>query len=887
MATKKKLLEAAAGAAGGAALNVESVFSTYLYEGNGSSQVIENGINLGQSYGSGSANFNGTDQRIDIPSATNLQIGSADFTLEMFFFLKEDAAVYDILAIKGFNSQNSREYGFEFVGGGAIYYLYSTNGSGWQLPQVVTSGVTVGEWHHIAVSRDGSNLSVWFNGTRTYNDTNHPLTYHTGTDNFQIAGYDDGSTNALYSPAYFSNLRLVKGSVVYNPTSTSITVPTSELTNVTNTSLLTLQGSSPFTDNSSSGHSAVPYGSPSASTFGPFDAAEAGEGGLVWAKQRTGSSSQHALFDTENGTLKALASSSTAALATEASVTSFNANGFSLGNFNNTSGQDYASWTFRKAPKFFDVVTYTGNSTAGRTISHNLGTTVGSIIIKRTDTTSSWVVYHRGNTAAPETDYLTLNTTDATSDLASIWFDTAPTDTEFTLGDQIWVNASGGTYVAYLFAHNDGDGEFGPDGDADIIKCGSFTGNGSSDGPEIDLGFEPQWVLLKDATNGSTNWNMHDNMRGITVGGADAILYANQNFAENASIARMDITPTGFKMRTSTTGWNASSANMIYIAIRRGPMAVPESATDVFDVNAITGNGTSDRAINTGFVTDVHLSMRRSSNYPTIVDRLRGHGSGRTKRLATHVTNAEQSLTGNYWLGLDTNDGYILSSDYENQSSQTYVQYAWKRAPSHFDAVAYTGTGLSNVNTISHNLGVAPEMIWTKRRDSTNDWQVYHSGLNGGTTPEQYSISLNTTLNEQNRTYWNDTAPTSTTFQVTDAINGNGDPYIAYLFASLDGVSKVGSYTGDGTTGRVIDCGFSSGARFVMVRTYTLADNWWIFDTERGIVAGNDPRLYLNTTDAEATTADLVDPHSSGFIVNSVNGEMNYSGRGYIFYAIA
>jgi hypothetical protein len=100
-------------------------------------------------------------------------------------------------------------------------------------------------------------------------------------------------------------------------------------------------------------------------------------------------------------------------------------------------------------------------------------------------------------------------------------------------------------------------------------------------------------------------------------------------------------------------------------------------------------------------------------------------------------------------------------------------------------------------------------------------------------------------------------------------------------------VSKVGSYTGDGTTGRVIDCGFSSGARFVMVRTYTQADYWWIFDTERGIVAGNDPRLYLNTTDAEATTADLVDPHSSGFIVNSVNGEMNYSGRGYIFYAIA
>ena len=71
----------------------------------------------------------------------------------------------------------------------------------------------------------------------------------------------------------------------------------------------------------------------------------------------------------------------------------------------------------------------------------------------------------------------------------------APTSTEFTVGANVDVNAQAENYVAYLFAHNDGDGEFGPDGDADIIKCGSYTGNGSSTGPEIDLGFEPQWLL--------------------------------------------------------------------------------------------------------------------------------------------------------------------------------------------------------------------------------------------------------------------------------------------------------------------------------------------------------------------------------------------------------
>ena len=97
----------------------------------------------------------------------------------------------------------------------------------------------------------------------------------------------------------------------------------------------------------------------------------------------------------------------------------------------------------------------------------------------------------------------------------------------------------------------------------------------------------------------------------------------------------------------------------------------------------------------------------------------------------------------------------------------------------------------------------------------------------------------------------------------------------------------MGSYTGDGNSGRVIDCGFSNGARFVLARSYTHADNWFVFDSERGIVAGNDPYLRLNTTDAEITNADLIDVHSSGFIVNNATGELNDTGRSYIFYAIA
>jgi hypothetical protein len=313
-------------------------------------------------------------------------------------------------------------------------------------------------------------------------------------------------------------------------------------------------------------------------------------------------------------------------------------------------------------------------------------------------------------------------------------------------------------------------------------------------------------------------------------------------------------------------------------------MAVPEDATEVFDVNAITGNGTSNRAINTGFVTDVHLSMRRSSNYPNIVDRLRGHGSGRTKRLATHVTNAETDLTGNYWLGLDTNDGYILSSDYENQSSQTYVQYAWKRAPNYFDVVAYTGTGSSSL-TVDHNLGVVPEMMWVKRRSGTSDWKVYHKDL---TNLNSYLVINSTAAEVSNQTNVWPTAPTDTQLTIgnyTGDYTGGGDQGIAYLFASLDGVSKVGSYTGNGT-GQNIDCGFTNGAQLIVIKRTDITQNWYVFDSARGIVAGNDPYLRLNQT-AQEYSADYVDPYSAGFAVTGSNVGINASGGTYIFYAIA
>jgi len=149
---------------------------------------------------------------------------------------------------------------------------------------------------------------------------------------------------------------------------------------------------------------------------------------------------------------------------------------------------------------------------------------------------------------------------------------------------------------------------------------------------------------------------------------------------------------------------------------------------------------------------------------------------------------------------------------------------------------------------------------------------------------------LNQTWGNGSTTRWNSTAPTETQFTLegsNSASNTLGENYIAYLFASLPGVSKVGSYTGNGSS-QTINCGFTSGARFILIKRTDSTGDWYVWDTERGIVAGNDPHLSLNTTAAEVTTDDSIDPDNSGFIVNQVSAtNINVSSATYIFYAIA
>ena len=611
-----------------------------------------------------------------------------------------------------------------------------------------------------------------------------------------------------------------------------------------------------------------------------------GKGGMVWIKNRQ-EAVQYTIADTARGAYNHLTSSATEANSYygPANGVSFGASGFTLEGGNsrwNASTNPYASWTFRKQPKFFDIQTWTGTG-ANRTISHSLGSVPACIMVKRTDTTGDWQVYHR---SLANTEYLVLNSTAAKATGATRWNSTTPTSTVFSIGTDATVNASGGTYVAYIFAHDAGG--FGLTGTDNVISCGSYTGNGSATGPVVTLGYEPQWVLVKSASGTTANWFLYDTMRGFpTATGSETrnplIANTTDNETTYSSTAGLYPTSTGFSINTSGANFNGSGNTYIYIAIRRGPMKVPTSGTSVFaPITATASTGTS-RTV--GFPADMTIGTgRNTTSTGNVNDRLRGYensNSGTAKTIYTVDTYAEGNSTPivyNVWNTTALDGGYW--------NSWSTIWWHFRRAPSFFDEVCYTGTGADQ--SVAHNLGVAPEFKIIKcRSNATTDWEVKH------TATGRNDLALNSTSAApyQTSTFWSANADTASLFYTrvnsNDNVNTSGRTYVAYLFATCAGVSKVFSYTGNGSS-QTINCGFTAGARWILIKRTDSTGDWYVWDSARGIVSGNDPHLSLNTTAAEVTTDDTIDTDSTGFVVNQVSAtNVNVSSATYIGLAIA
>ena len=598
------------------------------------------------------------------------------------------------------------------------------------------------------------------------------------------------------------------------------------------------------------------------------------KGGLVWTKAR-GSAFSHGLVDTARGTTNTLVSNLTDASDVYNTVTAFNTNGFTVGTSaiaNGTGTTTMVSWTFRKQPKFFDVVTYTGNGST-QAISHSLGSVPGCIIIKSTSSYTNWVVYHR---SLGEDYFLQLNLTDSRQYSTTVFNITAPTSTNFTVGSNSLVNTNGESYVAYIFAHNAGG--FGLTGTDNVITCGTFTTDGSGNAT-VNLGYEPQWLLVKQSST-TSDWIMVDNMRGWSVGGTDAVLYANRTNAENVITSPDYFSPTatGFQWNN---GWGSGNHTSIYIAIRRGPMKTPTTGTSVFAPVSQNGGGT----VTTNFPSDLSITKDRNVS-STVGDnfawtRLIGSttASSAAINLKTNSTVAESA--GSFSAAaMNVSNTAVVDNFFAN--TYPVVYWNFRRAPGFFDVVCYTGTG--SARTVDHNLGVVPELMIVKGRSFTSSWHIYDA-TNGATNYMRFNNDPSTALS----TIWNNTAPTSTQFTVGTSVgtNSSGQTYVAYLFSTVAGVSKVGSYTGTGAL-QTVNCGFTGGARFVLIKRTDAGGDWWVYDSARGISSGNDPYLFWNTTDAEVTGTNYVDTTSVGFQVTAAApAGLNANGGTFIFLAIA
>jgi hypothetical protein len=362
-------------------------------------------------------------------------------------------------------------------------------------------------------------------------------------------------------------------------------------------------------------------------------------------------------------------------------------------------------------------------------------------------------------------------------------------------------------------------------------------------------------------------------------------LYPNTSGAEtNWGGAYWRPTATGFDLVNGATG---AGETWLYIAIRRGPMKVPTVGTSVFAPLTRNTNGTNTNITTALTTVDMVMYGDRNGVFGTnavIIDRLRSY----TQFLKTSVTSLE-SYSSDAMTGFDVQKGYGLGVDISGIGTNyvggyPVINWQFGRAPSFFDEVCYTGTGANTTQT--HNLTVIPELMIVKRRSAANSWAVYPGPLANGT----YFLKLDAIdAVGAAATVWNSTAPTASVFSIgTDSsVNTSASTYVAYLFATCAGVSKVGTYTGTAAL-LTVNCGFTAGARFVMIKRTDSTGSWYVWDSARGISSSTDPYLLFNSTAAEVTGTNYVDTDTSGFKVTAAApAELNASAGTYLFLAIA
>ena len=346
-----------------------------------------------------------------------------------------------------------------------------------------------------------------------------------------------------------------------------------------------------------------------------------------------------------------------------------------------------------------------------------------------------------------------------------------------------------------------------------------------------------------------------------------------------------------------------------FLALNSQNLSTPtiSNGANYMAASTYTGNGSTQSIVNSGnnagaisFKPDlVWIKSRSAATDHKLTDSVRGA----TKALISDTTGAETTdtngmtafNTGGFSVGTDTN---------YNNNTATYVAWQWQagagssssntsgsitstvsvNATAGFSVATYTGNG-SNFN-VGHGLGVAPNLIIVKTRNTTSDWYVYHSSVGTG----KYLLLDTTAATATNANYF--TGTSSTTWSGTNSatgLNTNGNTYVAYCFSAVSGYSAFGSYTGNGSAdGPFIYCGFRP--RLIMIKRSSGIANWFICDTSRDTYNVSQNRLFPSVSNAEATSPVEYDILSNGFKIR-VDGATdvgtNGNGDTYIYAAFA
>jgi len=547
------------------------------------------------------------------------------------------------------------------------------------------------------------------------------------------------------------------------------------------------------------------------------------------------------------------------------------------------------------------IVKWTGTGSAS-TVGHGLSA-APKLIIQKSIGSSDWPVYH-GSISSPNSNFPTFNNGGGLNSISNYWGSGGVTSSVFgVIGSPYSINASGVDQIAYCFTEIAG-----------FSKFDSYTGSGTSTGPIVNTGFKPALLIIKKES--ADNWFVYDNKRD-TSNPNDTIVAANLSDAQYSNYAeKVNFYDNGFQPVTATGGINGSGAKYLYIAFAAAPDTTTPTLADSFNAITYSGNGSTQSISGFGFQPNFIWIKNRTNAYShQLYDSVRGAGSD--KNIQSDNTSAEGADANLYgFISSFDSDGYTVQSGtsagftniWTNQSGQNYVAWAWKaddalptintdgdinsivsaNSNAGFSIVKYIGDGSTSLRGIGHGLSAAPELIIQKSITNpstygTSNWRVGGTVL-GGAGKYMYLNLTNAVATNSNE--WGNTQPDATKFYVSGtaerSANESGIDYINYCFHSVSGYSKIGSYTGTGTTNSITGLGFQPDWLMIKRVTGGSSNGWVICDSARGVGVN----LRADTAGAEVDeSAYTTSFDSDGFTLAQAGGNTNVSGSTYIYAA--